>query len=486
MTRRPPANIHDLLELLIRRKKWIILCLIIVPPLAYVGGHYWPKTYRSDAKIMVDQQRVSDQYVKSTVQGDLADRLLTIQDEVMSRTSLLAVANQNHLYQEVREKDGDERALAKFRADLTVETIRGATERNPITGFKISYIASSPELAQQVTRQIADLFIEKNMQQRNLDAEGTEQFISAQLAQSRAQLATQDEKIRAFKAAHLGELPEQETANLAMIGEYQSLAQQNSDAIDRANQQKVYLQSMLNVSGGQKLPASAPPPTPLQLQLQVAETKLASDRQQYTDAYPDIVRLQDQIASLKAEIKHQPPTSVHAVASSSVPTMEKQLESQLKATQEEIQSRVERQKQIEGKIGSLQSQVQNLPAVQQQYESLSRDYTEMQKNYNSLLEKSQSSGMAAQLELHSDSEHLHIQDAANLPMTPYSPNLHLVYAGGLAGALILGLGLAFLVEMRDPSIHNADEAEIYLSVPLIAALPRLQVQKAIAIGARRT
>ena len=484
MVRKPPSDVHEIIELLVRRKFWIIGCLLVIPPVVFFAGRHWPKKYRSETMILVDPQRVPEEYVKATITGDVTDRLQTISEEVMSRTRLLTIANKDGLYQKVREKYGDDSAIAAIRKDITVEIIKGASDRSPIDGFKIAYIASTPELAQRVTQQISALFIEENIKERDQDAQGTEQFIDNQLVQARADLAAQDAKIRDFKATHLGTLPEQESANLAMIGEYQSMAQQNSEAIDRANQQKVYLQSMLNVNGGQKPLAAALPATPLQLQLQAAEDQLAAARQKYTDSHPDVIRLRDEVATLKTEVKHQP-AAVARAASATGPSISQQLESQLLATQEEIKSRTDRQQGLERQVTSLQSRVSSLPAVQQEFESLSRDYTEMQKNYESLLEKQQASGMAASLERHNESERFRVLDPADYPSAPFSPNLLLVNAGGLAGALILGLGLAILAEMRDPTIHNADEAEAYLSVPLIVTLPSIHLDKAIASGAKR-
>lgn len=482
MARKPPANIHEIIELLIRRKRWIIACLLIVPPLAFIGGRYWPKKYRSETLILVDPQKVPEEYVKATVTGDITDRLQTISDEVMSRTRLLMIANRDNLYQKVREGHGDDGVIDAIRKDIGVDIIQGTGDR--VDGFKISYIASTPQLAQQVTQQIADLFIQENIKERDQDAEGTAQFIQNQLVTARTSLALQDQKIRNFKAAHLGELPEQETANLAMISEYQSLAQQNSDAIDRANQQLVYLQSMLGTNRDQKQPVIPPPPTPLQLQLQAAKNQLAEDRQKYTDAYPDVVRLRSEVATLEAELKRQPPNA-QSVASASKPEMEQQLESQLLATQEEIKSRTGRQQQLERQINALQSRVQSLPAVQQEYEALSRDYTEMQKNEASLLAKEQSAGMAAELEFHNESERFRVLDPAGLPTIPYSPSAVKVNVGGLFGGLLLGLGLAYLADMRDPTIHTPDEAEAYLSVPLIVAVPSIGLAKAMSSGTER-
>ena len=473
MTRRPPSDFQEILAMIIRRKMWIIICLLVVPPLVFIAGRAWPKRYRSETVILVDPQRVPEEYVKATITGDVTDRLQTISEEVMSRTRLLTIGNKDGLYQDVRQKFGDDSAVDAMRKDIAVDIIKGANERSPIEGFKIAYIASTPRLAQQVTQQIADLFIDENIKERDQDAEGTENFIENQLVKARADLAAQDQKIRDFKAAHLGTLPEQEAANLSMISEYERLAQENSDAIDRANQQQVYLQSMLNVSGTAKQSLAAAP-TSLQLQLQAAEDDLSAARQKYTDSHPDVIRLRDEVATLKAEVKHQPASAPRAV-SLSAPTVGQQLESQLLATDQEIKSRTERQRELEKQISGLQTKVQSLPAVQQEYESLSRDYTEMQKNYESLLEKEQASGMAAELERHNESERFRVLDPASYPTSPYWPNLLLINAGGLAGALLLGFGLAYLAEMRDPTIHNADEAESYLTAPLIVALPSLRL-----------
>lgn len=477
MTRNIPSSFQEIKEVVVRRWVWIVVTLLVIPPIVYTAGHYWPKRYRSETTILVDPQRVPEQYVKATVTGDITDRLQTIKEEVMSRTRLLMIAENNHLYVQKGKPIKEADLLASMRKDISVDIIHGASDRNPIDGFKIAYIAPTPELAQDITRQIAGLFIEENVKQRDQDAQGTQRFIEAQLTQARSALDAQEQKISQFKAAHLGTLPSQEAANLTMISEYQGLAQTNSEAIDRANQQKIYLESMLNVSGGGKVTAIAPAPTALQLRLQTAENQLAAARQKYTEVYPDVVRLRDEVASLKAQVKAQPANGSRP-ATSTGPNVDQQLQGQLLATEQEIKSRTARQAKLESEIGTLQSRVRSLPEVQQDFEALSRDYSEMQKNYESLLEKEQSSSMAAELERHNESERFRVLDPASYPAAPYSPNLLLVNAMGILGALVLGFCLAFLAEMRDQTIHSADDAELYLSAPLMITLPSIKLQNA--------
>ena len=186
------------------------------------------------------------------------------------------------------------------------------------------------------------------------------------------------------------------------------------------------------------------------------------------------------MATLQAEAKQPAKASGLSLPKPAPNQSQQQIESQLLATQDEITSRTSRQHALEAQLVAIQSRVQSVPAVQQQFESLSRDYSEMQKNYESLLEKEQASGMAADLEKRDESERFRMLDPASLPSSPYSPNLTLLNAGGVAGSLLLGIALAFMAEMSDLTIHNSDEAEFYLSVPLIVTLPSLDMKKATA------
>lgn len=473
MNRKPPSTPHELIDLMRRRKWWIIIPLLVIPALVLAVSLRLPKRYRSETVILVDPQKIPVEYVRPTVTGDVADRLQTISEEVMSRTRLQRIADELSLYHDLRGKMTKDQLIGAMRKDITVELIRGTNERSPVGGFKIGYTADSPAIAQKVTQEIASLFIEENLKARGQQAMGTNEFIQAEMEKARENLSQQEEKIRAFKAAHLGSLPEQEASNLQLIGQIQSMAETNSQAIDRATQQKVYLQSMLNISGSGEKGEAMAVATPAQLELQAKRAQLGAARQKYTDSHPDVVRLQNEVATLDQEVRSQPKDKPVPIGATG-PNAAQQFQSQLASIQQEIRSRTARQAQLEGQIRNLQGRVEVLPAVQSQFADLSRDYEASQKNYQSLVEKEQSSGMAAELERHDQSERFRILDPASMPSAPASPNLLLINAAGLVAAFVLGAGLALLVDMFDPTIHNPDEFDRYLAVPLIVTIPVLQ------------
>src|SRR5260221_7105480 len=109
-------------------------------------------------------------------------------------------------------------------------------------------------MAQQVTRQLGSLFIEENLKLRQAQAVGTSDFIGQELEKAKKDLQEQETNIKNFKARYMGSLPEQQQANLQMIGQAQAMLQANSDAISRAQSQKMYLESMQDSLDKQKVP----------------------------------------------------------------------------------------------------------------------------------------------------------------------------------------------------------------------------------------
>src|SRR5579863_8440759 len=82
-----------------RRRRWYILlpfftCWVI----AWVGSWLVSSTFQSEALILVEQQKVPEQYVVPNVTASLQDRLQTVTQQILSRTRLQATIDRFHLY----------------------------------------------------------------------------------------------------------------------------------------------------------------------------------------------------------------------------------------------------------------------------------------------------------------------------------------------------------------------------------------------------
>lgn len=478
MERKPPSSLVDFIVVIKRRKYSIVLPSVVVIALAVALSPLVPRTYKSTTTMLVNPPKVPSVYVRSTGNSNETDHLQKISLEVLSGKGFAQIINKLNLYPDLRKTGHLNRAIARMRKNISVDPVLGAGDgRGGVGAFTISYIGDSPQQARDVTKDLSDLFIQENLKEGHQEAQGANSFLTAQLAEAAQRLSAQQARIQAFKAAHISSLPEQAQANLQLISQYQSALQANADSLDQANQQRVYLQSVLNVNPNGDQGADAPSQaTPLQLELAQKQEELRADLLKYTGQHPDIVRLEHDIAALKMEIEHAPK------ASSSTPLIQTplmngpsandQLRSQLVALNTEIKARQGKQEQIKQKLAELQGSVGTLPAVQTQYAALDSDYQEKQKNYNTLLENQQEAAIASALDQRDQNEQFLVLQPASFSHMPYRPDPVLMYMGEVLVGLLIGFIWGLIVELRDDTMHDADEVAVYLKLPVMVALPK--------------
>jgi succinoglycan biosynthesis transport protein ExoP len=94
-----PSRSLDEYWAIIRRRRWyIILPVFVIWALAWVGSWLLPSVYQSEALILVEQQKVPEQYVIPNVTVNLQDRLQSMTQQILSRTRLESVIKHFQLY----------------------------------------------------------------------------------------------------------------------------------------------------------------------------------------------------------------------------------------------------------------------------------------------------------------------------------------------------------------------------------------------------
>src|SRR5580700_4402365 len=211
---------------------------------AIVWGASWvlPPRYESSTLILVEQPTMPKDYVTPNVNDDLQERMQSITQQILSRTRLLHIIDQYNLYAAPHSQPSPDQKVDRMRKDIDIELVRDAG--NQITAFNVSYSSRDPRVAQKVTSELTNLFINENLEVRQHQSEDTTKFIESQLETARQTLSDQEEKVREFKGQHVGEMPGQVTSNLQILSGVQSQLQSEQDALNAAKQQHVYLQSL--------------------------------------------------------------------------------------------------------------------------------------------------------------------------------------------------------------------------------------------------
>jgi succinoglycan biosynthesis transport protein ExoP len=460
---------------LLRRRRWWIL----LPSAATIFATLFvlslmPNRYTSEATLLVIQQQIPQRYVLPTTTTSLRDTLRATTEEVLSRMRLLAIIDEFGLYANQRKSTSPESLIDLMRHDIEIKPIEDQPSERDINSFNISFVASNPQLAQEVTSRLTSLFIEQNEETREHQATTTTNFLQEQLEAARTKLNDSEEQVRVFKMEHLGELPEQQSGNLAIMSGLQGQLQTTTASLSRAGEQRQYLESLAQYRS-------------LTVAKDLARLKSERDKllEHYTLQYPAVVKLNEKIAETEASLNSlqvwgttgirgtTTDGSSAALIAGEEDTSLGQLRGQLEANRLEIQNLSKDEKRLKDQIDQYQRRLNTTPVREQQLAGILRNYDQLKLDYADLLAKKTQSQLSADLEKRQEGQQFRMVDRPSLPTVPSSPKRVKISLGGVGAGLGLGLALAFLMEMKDGSFHSEEDLSQRFSLPLVVGVPLL-------------
>lgn len=497
-------------------KHWVALVTLtlVLSALSVLIAWKIPATYRAEALILVDSQKIPEKYVSSSVASDLQDRLATISQQILSSTRLKTLIDNFDLYHDEKKSHVQEEIIEMMRSDIKITLEKGWSGNRP-GAFRVAYQGPVPTTVAEVANRIATLFIDENLRTREIQAEGTFEFLQNQLNEAKKKLDGMEAAVSKYKVEHNGELPEQETSLNGTLQRLETELLGNQDAINRAQQTKVILENSLGMAESAHAalvravsqPSSADPgdPTagvaarPALKPSEAAQQELNLALVRYGEDHPDVKRLRGDIARLKAFEAGQAATSTStaappaSTARSGAPRIQRpavppeiarelaqekekagNLTLQLKAINQELEMRAADRKRIVDAISGYQKRVERLPVRQQEMEAITRDYENAKVEYRSLLQNKNSAEMATEMERRQKAERFTILDAARVPELPFKPNRPLL--AGIGGFLSLAIGMAFAVGKELKRNCLLGEWELPEHVAAIGRVPHIEFQ----------
>jgi succinoglycan biosynthesis transport protein ExoP len=467
------------LEIARRRKWWIILTPLGLFIAMTIFAHRLPNIFRAETVVLVDSAQVPDKYVPTISTGDIAGRLTTLQQQVLSPSRLKRLVEAEGLYPDPTGERTEEEVIHSVQKSISVDAANQAPGKT--STFRIVYSGPRRLEVARIANRLAEMFIEENTRVRVDQTKDTAQFLKDQLQVTKQQLDEKQAQLRDIQSHNVLEMPESKPYHMETLANLRAQAQAIQDKIQQDEREKSILQSMMlstnsaptvDVDG---LPKEEGAAGGNQTELLKLETKLSQLKSRYGPQHPDVRKTQAEIDKLKAKEASEAssPEQQVEVVSTAPKRRNPVLEAQIQKLSEEIQGQSVLLKPLQDRMEFHENKLQQMPVFEQQIARLQSENEILKTQYTGLLNNEKAAELSQALEIHQKGEKFEVLDAAVTPTLPAAPNRLLYSVGGLIGGLLFGIAMAAMTELNDESVRTESEAMGIFGKPVLTGIPRI-------------
>jgi polysaccharide biosynthesis transport protein len=520
---------HERILSLWRRRRTFAVVAAATTVVTVLIALLLPPTYQSTATILIEQQEIPQELVRSVITSYADARIQVISQRVMTTQNLLSLIERYDLYRDVRQKEPREELLKDMRDDIGLKMIsadvidpRSGRPQQATIAFSVSYRNRSPDLALKVANELATLYLNENLTQRTQTAQQTASFFSEQSARQAAHIADLDKALAAFKAKYHDELPELAQINIQEIQRTELEMRDAQNRLDGLDTQRVLLQAQLaqlhpnsevfsdtgqrvfstedrlkalksqlasykaryapehpdivstqrEVDGLEKEVIAQDQTAERLRQLSAAKSELSSLLEKYSDDHPDVIRLRRTVDRLQKAVDREDAAITKRIESNHADNpVYIQVKGQLDAIDVDRQGTMKKREELHTKLQDYEDRLAKSPEVERQYHALTRDFESAQVKYQEILAKQTEVQVSENLETERKGEKFTMIEPPQPPEKPIRPNRMLILAAGLV--LSIGLGIAAVVtgESIDGSVRGPGDIVGILQVPALASIP---------------
>ena len=515
------------------RKKLLISVGAAVFLIASVIALLWPPTYRSSATILIEQQEVPQELVRSTVTSYAAERIQIINQKVMTTSNLMRIIEKFELYARMREREPREEVLEEMTKSIGQDVI-SADVVDPRSGrpveatiaFQVSFAHESPKIAQQVASELTTLYLDENIKKRTEAADQTRSFLADEAEKLKKKIAHLEEEISQFKSQHFDTLPELTELNIRLLDRTEQEIANIDQAVSTLRERKIYLKTELSKVSpqaptfsdtgervlsptarlkflqsqyiSQSAVYSSEHPTIIRIlreidalraeygdneslqrmnkQLIEAETRLSESRSKYSSDHPEVKVLTGVITELRNALDSSVSgTRIAGLGNGGIAEADNpaylQLQADLESANAEENSLGKRRLELLNQLKDYETRLERAPEIERQYRDLAREYEQAQLKYAEVKAKELEAEVSRSLEVEQKGERFTLIEPPLQPQQPTSPNRPAILILGFIFAVGSAAGLGFVLENTDRSVKGEGELFNLTGEPPLAVVP---------------
>ncbi len=542
IARAQTRTLSDYLAVLRRRRRLILMVGASLLAASAGVAFLWPAVYRSTATILIEEQEIPPDLVRSAIATYVDQRIETIKQQVLSRSTLWRVVEQYNLYKGIRKRSPTEEVLERFTKDIQIEVMNvkviDRRTQNPTQAtiaFTLAYDGEAPDVAQKVTNELTSLFLNENLKTRERHAQETTAFLKRESENLARHIQELEGKIAQMKQQADGALPELVQLNMTMMNQAQRELIDADRDIRSLRERKTFLEGelatlkphtpLISASGERlldveerlkalraqhaSLSSYVKPDHPdlikmkqeltsleqetgatdgrdeLSKRLMAERAALADLRERASDAHPDVVRARDVVTSLERELHAA--TRRDALPATIKPENPAyiNIQSQLVSTRASLQAMEAARKELKQRMAEYAKRLESTPAIERDYLDLTRDRENSVHKHQEITSRMMEAQVSAELEVQRKGERFSLINPPELPEKPTQPNRPAILLLGALFAVFGGVGIGFATDNFDGKIHTMEQfGRTMRSVPLVA-VPYMPSEREVAAFTRR-
>ena len=521
-------SISEYISMIKRRKNIVIIATISLFLIGLLVTLLWPATYRSEAVILIEEQDVPNELVRSTITSYAVQRIEEIKQRIMTTSNIVSIVEKFNVYSEGKlERLTRSEIASNFREKVSILPI-SAEVIDPTSGrpteaviaFRLAFNGKSSLTTQQVTNELVTLYLNENLRERAEQSTSTSEFLSNEAEALNNFLKQLEDEISIFKNDNPGSLPELNTYNLNALDRHereltnidsriQDLQTRNIELSSRLSQLTPYsptilvngetvlndhdrLQSLRSEFRNKSAVFKSEHPDLIKLKREIsiletelgsisdyddlskellsAQNSLSSTKAKYHAQHPEVSKIQNKINQIRTDLENHTPNEAKVKADNPAYVL---LESQIKATESELDALNEKKLSIDKKILELEHHLLMAPTVEKKYQALLRDYENTRLKYREIQARQLEAELGKNLERERKGERFTLIQPPEVPEKPVSPNriaIFLIFTILSVGA---GVGLAFLVETIDTRLYGITTIEKASNMAPLVVIPRM-------------
>ncbi|HBP88404.1 MAG TPA: hypothetical protein PKK23_09045 [Nitrospirales bacterium] len=522
------------------RRRWLLMGSIagMLVVAALLLAMFWPPTYRSTAMILIVEQEIPADLIRSTITSYADQQIERIKTQVMTRSRLMPIIEEHHLYKEFRAGDTSAAALKRFIADIHIEIInaevidrRTGQPTQATIAFTLAYDGSTPEITQKIANELTSLFLSENLKNREQQVHETTAFLKQESEKLANALSQLEENIAAFKDNAHGALPELFQMNMQLLSQVERELIEKNQQMQVQEERIVLLEGELSryahsmgerlgiVSIGKQLKGlrsehasmasylSPEHPDIMKIKgeiealeqqgghpvgteelsrtLQDEQVKLAGLLERYGTDHPDVVRARATVDLLtKESAVTEGASSVYLEESLDDPAYVS-LQAQLASAKAPLEHLRKSKAKLEQQAREYAARVERTPQLEPAYQTLLRDRENTAQKFQEYRSRLLEAQVAGVLESARKGERFSLVEPPMLPESPIRPNRTVIVFLGLVLAMAGGIGSGALAEALDGSIHTADRLREVTKLAPLSVIPYLATAEEMRARGKR-